>query len=315
MQTFGEIYPLNPESIDRASDIIYNCLLANNLINPDNRPEPKKSILKSLLNLFKKPPTIEEMIHQAPQGKLVPLGCGSLGRAFAFKDKNNNTYVLKVFYCFNHKVMKEEIENDSHYTLMEPNRAAFIKKNVKKHELPEFYFADIKNDFMVTKFLDESFTSEKKINLKALGLVYSDKKHENIVNESIVDYGGFVSKSPLLGKNKTARWVYLTIAEKTKPDQWLNKWNELFNIANSNKVPNSKDILVGLYDFVRFLPENKHAELYDKFDNLKNFNDDFKNYLSSFFYNQNQTEKDEFINPSKNKSSYNVIDIDFEELT
>lgn len=282
IKTFGQIYAPCQNTVDEASDIITNTLLEQGLIKQvTTEPKQEKSLLKSIFKFLKKPPTLDEQIQKLPAGQLIEIGCGSLGRAFAFKD-DSNTYVLKAFHYLDHKTIKEELTESAHYELMEPNRASFIKRNADEHEFPEFYFADLNRGFMVTKYIDDDYKVNEKLDNKAFGLIYHDDRDDNFKNEATVDYGDLRTVSPFLNKNKTARWVYLTLANKTSAKDRVDKWNELFNEANANTIPNTSDILVGLYDFVRFLPHKKKSDCYEKFNHLNNFKGDFKTYLASF---------------------------------
>lgn len=284
LKTFGQMYPPCQDTIDAASEIITNTLLENGLIKEKAQkiePQTKKSFFKSVFKLLKKAPTLDEQIQKLPPGQLMEIGCGSLGRAFAFKD-DNNTYVLKAFHHLTNKTIKEEINPDSHYELMEPNRAAFIKRNVKEHEFPEFFFADLKRGFMITEYIDDNCLINNNFDYNAFGVVYSDDRNDNFKNDCKLDYGGINTTSPLLNNNKTARWVHLTLANKTTAKDRLDKWHKLFNEANANIIPNSNDILAGLYDFIRFLPPKEKNNCYEKFKHLDNFKGDFKEYLTSF---------------------------------
>ena len=137
------------------------------------------------------------------------VGIGEFGMSYTFK-VGDEIYSFKQFNPYERFTHKPD---HPHGKLMEPNRAIFLNKLIKNKDtqFSKFYFADLKNAYMVTKYIDKDTPEPKQsFDLKSVGLQYGDdssaKKDFNIINGHIVDYGGLLIVNTILATNKTARW-------------------------------------------------------------------------------------------------------------
>lgn len=239
----------------------------------------KTSWFDSIKNLLK---SKDRKVQELKPGELLTLGNGAFGRAFAFKDDDNNTYVLKVFHKLLDEEFKEHNSKIGHYKKMEPNRAAYIKRNTKSNEFAKFYFADLKNGFMITEYIDKKKKFKHRFLPDMIGVEYTDKNSSNLKKDSIIDYGGIRVKSPLIANNKTVKWVYNTLNRIHASQDRVDKWHDIFNEASTNKVPNSKDRLLGLIVSMKLIPMSKKEECIIRLEKLRDMNREFMEELDLF---------------------------------
>ena len=180
------------------------------------------------------------------------IGMGCLGCAYKFNVKNKD-YVFKVFHRYDDIDLKGSY---MHGKYIEVNRAQYIKKQAREGDCCKFYFADLKNDYMVNEFIsDTNIKPYKNIDPIALGIKFIDKKDGiNILNEYLIDYGGMGIYDSIFAKNKTARSVIKTICKNNPINKWFKGWDDLYNKAIENKIANKNDIILGLIAFLHFLP-------------------------------------------------------------
>lgn len=190
--------------------------------------------------------------------ELKRLGAGKYGTGYSINVADKK-YLLKVF----HEHAKPA--NEYHGELIETNRAKFVDQNTGKNQFSKFYFADLNNGYDLFQFVDDSIPQpETIVSLDGMGMNYGDNSKDkiglNIINGYLCDYGGISISSPILAKNKTARWVYKQITKETKPADWNKNWDHLLKQATENHIPNQKDIYIGLAACISFLPEDKQAD-------------------------------------------------------
>ena len=210
------------------------------------------------------------------------LGMGLYGCAYAF-EVNGNGYVMKIYHNLDEQ---ETLNNKYHGKYIEVNRAAFLNKYAKGSQYARFYFGDIKSGYMVMKFIDHNVKQpEKPINEDSYGFKYydnGDKAIYNIINDHIVDYGSILINSRPLAMNKTVRWVHNKIIESGSDNLWHKKWDELYSKAISGNINNAEDVILGLMDFIRFLPPDKQDKRIKTLVNNKKLSDKLKNILIDY---------------------------------
>lgn len=217
--------------------------------------------------------------------KILGVGKNAVTYSFNVDDKS---YVFKVYHEFYKELqdnpsIKSEIEIDTHGILPEANRAFFLNDYAKDNNYAKPIWADLKANYMITMLLDPDYLTEPKkvISKKEVGITTTDNVNSNFIRESqrayknrmltphnnnqskanpieyTIDYGGIEIKNELLATNKSARYVHNKIIRSSSENNWNNTWDDLFKQAKSNKIPNSKDIMLGLTDFLQYLPEKE----------------------------------------------------------
>ncbi|MGD9581185.1 MAG: hypothetical protein AB7V50_07415, partial [Vampirovibrionia bacterium] len=225
-----------------------------------------------LTELLKK----HNIIKDNDKVQLEYLGIGLHGCGYKFI-VNDKKYVIKSY----HNYSKEEmLRNDYHGPLIESNRAAYIHKHFKNNNYARFYFSDLKANYMILQFIDaKTSLPEMVISEIDNGFNYNDlgdKEKYNLVNNYLIDYGSISIKSSILTTKKTAKWVHNKVVSDKTSIADPEKWDQLYQKAIKNKIPNCNDILLGLIDAVRFLPEEHREKRVLKMINSTYFSDDFR---------------------------------------
>lgn len=276
-------YKMKKDAVKIASKDFTTTLQNHGIIKKsaiDETEKKKTSLFDSLRNLLK---SKERKVKELKPGELLTLGNGAFGRAFAFKDDENNTYVLKVFHTLLDEKFKERNSKIGHYKMMEPNRAAYIKKNTKSNEFAKFYFADLQKGFMITEYIDKRKKFKGKFSPHTIGVKYTDTKTSNLKNDSIIDYGGIQIVSKNIANNKTVKWVYNTLNKINSSEDRVTRWHQIFDEASNNKVPNSKDRLLGLLISTKLIPISKKEECLIQLKQLRDMNREFMKELDIFY--------------------------------
>lgn len=193
------------------------------------------------------------------------VGLGSNGCVYKFR-VDEKDYVIKVYHTEHDKKISSK---DYHGKLIESNRAAFIKGLNKPSHYVNYYFADLKNGFMVADYVDAKAKSPLKIiKEKLFGFFFADnngsKAKENTLNGWNIDFGGIKVFNQLLAKNKTVRYVFSKITNNASSKEWTGNWDKLFDEIQAGSVSNKPDLLLGLIAFAKFLPVNDREERYNK---------------------------------------------------
>jgi len=189
---------------------------------------------------------------------LKKLGPGKFGTAYLLnenfdKDKKYNKYVIKLFHNI-------QAENHYHGNYIESNRAMYWLKNAgKQTQRARLYFADLKNGFMVSQYIDEFIEKPKKKAFpKLLGIFAFDDNISNKIGEYYVEYGGMGIVNPILTNNKIARRINKMIFY-TPENKRTDLWNKLYK-DNSN----NDDILASLALAITYLPEKEQETCFEK---------------------------------------------------
>jgi len=188
---------------------------------------------------------------------LEKIGVGKFGTVYLLKenfdkDKKYSKYVIKLFHTV-------QADNNFHGTYVESNRAMYWLKNAgKQTQRARFYFADLKNGFMVSQYVDEFIEKPKKKAFpKLFGIFAYDDNISNKIGDYYVEYGGMGIINPLLTENKVARRINKKIFY-TPENKRMDLWNKLYKDNNKDN-----DVLAGLALSIKFLPEKEHETCFE----------------------------------------------------
>lgn len=228
--------------------------------NPDSLIPLLQERLDTASNYLKETLVKHNIIDNNTPLKIDYLGIGLHGCGYKFEVAGKK-YVIKSYHNYD----KEEMSrNNYHGPLIESNRAIYINKHFKHSQYAKFYFSDLKNNYMIIQFINkETDKPNAIIDEQQHGFQYNDlgdKAKYNLINDYLIDYGSISIKSTILANNKTAHWVHNKVVDKKTGIGDQKEWDKLYKLALQNKVPNCDDILLGLVDAVRFLPE-EHREI------------------------------------------------------
>lgn len=169
------------------------------------------------------------------------------------------------------KKKTQNVHKHYHGLYREANIALFIKKaighRIKNSDAVEFHFANPQSQYAVFEFADiESLGEVKKHNkLEDLGIETKDNRFnnqdKNLVAGRLIDYGGFKPINKTLTASKLARRYYKKISNANgKGEAKILKQIKLlmnyYKLARSNKLANSDQVLCGLDEAVKLLPES-----------------------------------------------------------
>lgn len=165
-------------------------------------------------------------------------GSGDFAEVVKF-NVGNKKYALKVFSPDNEYFL------DINYGLWgnksEQNNALYIGAK-ENSDWTRFYFGNVLDGYMVTKYIDNATPlPKKKIKLSDKGLEYLDYKMSNIKNNINLDYGGFKRIVDFPVGNKVAMWTI----KKLKKLQPCERKSEILKIEKDKKVPNYYDRMLG----------------------------------------------------------------------
>ncbi len=167
-----------------------------------------KVVEKTLNKTFRK----GKLIKLGEKIKVQPIGEGGFGDVFMIEFPNSTNYKPLVLKLFKHKHLAEFFNTVLHGGVAESNIMIYVtnlfKKSKEASVFAEGYFSSLKNNFLVSEYVSDSFkgvdmdcywmymTKGQKTCyqireiLKKHGLEYKDYRSENIIGGKIVDYGG-----------------------------------------------------------------------------------------------------------------------------
>ena len=169
------------------------------------------------------------------------------------------------------KKKTQNVYKHYHGLYREANIALFIKKaighRIKNSDAVEFHFANPQSQYAVFEFADiESLGKVRKHNkLEDLGIETKDNRFnnqdKNLVAGRLIDYGDFKPINKTLTASKLARRYYKKISNANgKGEAKILKQIKLlmnyYKLARSNKLANSDQVLCGLDEAVKLLPES-----------------------------------------------------------
>ena len=176
-----------------------------------NNPTTKKLTAQKLTKLLKE----SGILKGRESAKIKYINSGQFADVYRL-DVKKESYAIKLF----HKLLEQ---NDSFHNTngnyFEQPLALFIKGKIpkRKNNWFKFYFGDLKNGIMVSRFENGNNPFNKKpFNVQKIGLITNIDEHyakTNNIEGRIIDNGG--TEIMEHAKNKTARYVY----KKTYSDQ------------------------------------------------------------------------------------------------
>lgn len=218
-----------------------------------SKKKENTEISEAITNLFYK----TGLIDKNQQLKIRLIGSGGFGDGYLIENLDNyeKKYVLKVF--------KNKTTFFTHGALAEANRGLFWRKNAGKNtQYTDLYFADAKNGYLVTRYIKDNEPEPKRfIDPVLLGIKIIDKG--NIIAKFIIDFGGISSSSSILSHNTKARNIHKLIGKTPENNRtyiWKNKFD---NKAQSQY----NDVILGLLEAMKFIPDENKAECLIKFAN------------------------------------------------
>lgn len=173
-----------------------------------------------------------------------------------------------------------------HGPYVEANQSAYIKKNLghklDKSDLIQPYFTNLTDEIALLEYADKSVLGEvtKPTSFKALGVICEDMgtaNPDNTVADRLIDYGCFKITNKVIVGNKTARRVFKKVANAKDAQARITLWNNIYQKAKANSLPNSADVMLGLNESVKLIPF-EHQHKLDIFANFKR-----PNFLSDQF--------------------------------
>ncbi len=186
---------------------------------------------------------------------------GFFGRAFkvTIDGDEENAKVLKEF--------KRTFRiHNNHGNYSEQSLAEYVNKFAGEDtDMVKYYYGDTKNGYMVVDYIPPTASAPKnKVQLDEIGLEYNDNKPRNLVNGWIIDYGGLITKSNIMG-SKSAQEVYKTFKYMTDDAQKLDLFNKLLADVEH---PEYRGHLRGLVHSIKFLPEEHKATMYTRMNEI-----------------------------------------------
>lgn len=161
----------------------------------------------------------------------------------------------------------------------EANNSNYIRKasghNLQKSNLITHYYSDLNNNYALLDFSDYKILGPvtKEVDYDLLGFIPEDitgiGQLTNFVDSRLVDYGHFSITNKILSENPVARRIYkkikhVSIGNSTSiAQQRIDKFNEFYEKAINNKLPQSSDVLLGLKAAKILIPKENHNLLMD----------------------------------------------------
>ena len=219
------------------------------------------------------------------------------------EDKLNVSYLEKGFFGRAYKldingedpkVMKEYKRtyryHNNHGNYSEQNVAEYISRySGSNTNVAKYYYGDTKNGVMLLDFISkETPLAENIIELDEIGLAYDDAKPRNLVNNYIIDFGGMITVSNLVG-NEEAQNVYRIFKYLEDDSEKMELFNKILEDTNNEKY---NDKLIGLTHSIKFLPKDQQFDAYKKMYEFNNTDiniaivENFKNF--GIFWSDNE---------------------------
>ena len=176
-------------------------------------------------------------------------GSGDFSEVLKF-NVGKKKYALKIFS--NDKFL--ENINSIFGNGAEQNNALYINAD-EKSDWVKFYFGNIFDKYMITKYINsDNPLPEKIMKLSDKGLQYIDYSMKNIKNNTGLDYGGHEKIEDFPVGNKVAMWTIKKL--KALPPE--KRIEEIEKIKADKKVPNYYDRMIGIkYLKTHILPKDE----------------------------------------------------------
>lgn len=237
------------------------------------------SITKSLKIIFRK----FGIINDNDKVNVTYLEKGFFGRAYKIDINDENPKVVKEY-------KRRFRYHNNHGNFSEQNVAEYISRySGSNTNVAKYYYGDTKNGIMLLDFISEKTPlPENIIELDEIGLDYDDGKPRNLINGYIIDFGGMITISNLVG-NKEAQNVYRIFKYLDDDNEKLELFNNILNDKNNEKYT---DKLIGLTHSIKFLPKDQQLDSYKKMFEINDTNiniaivENFKNF--GIFWSDNE---------------------------
>ncbi len=174
----------------------------------------------------------------------------------------------------NRRIQGQKISAESKYGInKEANFGNYIRKNIGHNlqhtDLVQYHYTDLNSNYALLDFSNSKTLGSVRssVDYKSLGIENTDMAL-NFVDNRLIDYGGFITNNPILSNNPVSRRIYKKIKQinyknsETETMERIAKFNELYDKAIKNKLPQSSDVLIGLDEAKLLIPENKRHLLY-----------------------------------------------------
>ena len=183
------------------------------------------------------------------------IGKGGKGSVFKFdglkhiEGTTEDEYVMKVFHTTSVQA------NAYHGCFPEMNAATYwMKKLGYDTNRGKFFWGDVKDAYMINKFIDEDVRLPKKIpNPYINGVKFTDEDAvhiHNICKGYSYDWGGGVVINQSVNSNKYARRIMRDVLE-SEGSYRMGKWNQIFGVKANGNVDTRN---AGLALSIQYLP-------------------------------------------------------------
>ncbi|MBP3925408.1 hypothetical protein J6E39_09260 [bacterium] len=191
------------------------------------------------------------------------IGKGFFGRDFRISIGDNDDKVIKEF-------KRTYRYHNNHGNYSEQNLGEHLKKyGGTDTEIVPYYYGDTQNGILITKFISkESPNPTGKIDLEDLGMAYDDGFARNYVNDWIVDVGGMITINNLVGR-PISQNIFKQFKHAKEGENLISKFDDIMTKTLNTDEKKYNDTMVGLAHSIRFLPEERQGEFYNKMHNLK----------------------------------------------
>ncbi len=184
------------------------------------------------------------------------IGKGFFGRNFRISIGDGHDKVVKEF-----KRTYRYLNNHGNYS--EQNLGEHFKKFANRDsEMVPYYYGDTQNGILITKFLSKDMPEPTgKIDLEDLGTAYDDAFARNYVGKWIVDFGGIITETNLVG-NAKAQNIFKKFKYADKTEDLISKFEKIFSESSKLDSKEYNDTMIGLTHSIRFLPNDAQGERY-----------------------------------------------------
>ena len=213
-----------------------------------------------------------KILSQYDDFDLVYLGKGGKGSVYKlsglkdFSHPDEDEFVIKVFHT---NELNESYVHHGAYA--EINAAAYWMKNVGfDTNRGKFFFGDLKNGYMISKYIDEDVRlAKRKVDFAKQGLEFTDengKMGHNVVKGYHYDWGGCRQLVNFVNQNDSVfRRTYnyiMTTPKQKRLAEWLKKFEA--------KSQHKDSEYAALAKCIPYLPKENQAELVQKCSDLNN---------------------------------------------
>lgn len=144
-----------------------------------------------------------------------------------------------------------------------------IGHKLDSSDLIKLCYVDLNNKYAILDFssLENLGPITKKNSYEPLGFNFTDiiEDVHNFVEGRLIDYGGYKITNTILAENPVARRIYKKIKHiegKDATQKRIDRINVLYQQASQNKLSQSSEIILGLKEASKLIPEDKQKLLF-----------------------------------------------------